>query len=311
MSKVQPHNPGNLEVGDVVGLMITLPSLEVHKKVVEGTFNPADYPDLACGPATNKPKKQASSKKGSKPGPKAKETESAKGKEKADGSKKLDIRSQIRANLVPLIGHNIPVEHDILRDRNPFLHKGLVYFECPDYTQRPDLMRYLTRGQTPNMETGRAYEVDKDAHPNHELVHLRTLPGSKIEMWVNGKYQGIVKEHLLAFLPPASYIEKSSKTANLYGNVDDGQLGYYPALSHYTGGAVECKFDGEWWFGFDDGPPHPEARPFGERYNEQIAEDFVCDLVDEIYHEELYKDPEWMKKRVLAAIDLAPVKQEG
>ena len=75
-------------------------------------------------------------------------------------------------------------------------------------------------------------------------------------------------------------------------------LGYYPAISHFTGGAVECKFDGPWWCGYADGPAHPEARPIGERYKEQIVEDFVYDLVDELYLERIHGDEEYMRRAV-------------
>lgn len=309
MFKVNGINPGNLKVGDVIGLRITLPPLEVHKKVVDGTFNPTEYPHLACGPANLKSKKSSTSKKGQKPNHKQRDSEPP---SKSKDSKKQDNRSHPhQTNLAPLVGTNIPPALDILRDRNPFLHKGIVYFECPDYTQRPDLMRPMTRGKTLNPETGKPYQLDQDTHPNHELPHLRTLPGSKIEVWINGKYHGVVWENLFAFLPPASFIERSNKTTNLYGDVDDGHLGYYPAVSTFTGGAVQCKFDEPWWFGFDDAPEatgegHPWARPIGHRYAEQIVEDFITDLVDEVYLEVGWQDPRWMRTQVLANSSVPP-----
>ena len=313
MSGEGAKDPGDLVPGDVVGLMITLPPLEVHKKVVEGTFNPSDYPDLKCGPAIIKPKKSSSAgKKATKPS-KGKEKD-GEGAKKDDGTKGNQSRSVIRASLNPLMGVDLPPELDIIRDRNPFLHKGMTYFECPEYTAHVDLGRPTlnAKNKSVNPETGKRYDLVTEPHPNHELPNLRTLPGSKIEMWVNGKYHGIVWENLFAFLPPASSIEKSSRTIAVNGDVDDGLLGYYPAISHYTGGAVECKFDGPWWYGFQtDGPARPECRPIGERYKEQIVEDFVSDMVDEIYQERLYRDPEWMRKRVLQATERVVVPQTG
>lgn len=294
-------DPEDLSPGDVVGLMITLPPLEVHKKVVEGTFNPADYPHLKCGPAVIK-KKSGAGKKTVKSGPKSKDSEHGKSKEETRG--KSNTRTAIRSALQPLAGCAVPSDHDIIRDRNPFLHKGMTYFECPEYTPNHDLSRPTlnSKNKSINPETGKKYDLLTDPHPNHELPHLRTLPGSKIELWVNGKYHGVVWEHLFAFLPPASSIEKSSRAVTGHGDVDDGLLGYYPAISHYTGGAVECKFDEPWWYGYShDGPQHSDARPIGIRYQEQIVEDMVNDLVDEIYQEKLYNDPDWMKKRVLNA----------
>ncbi|KAL6248764.1 transcription factor, contains a PHD finger motif [Rhinocladiella similis] len=294
-------DPEDLSPGDVVGLMITLPSLDVHKKVVEGTYNPAEYPDLKCGPANTK-KKPGQGKKSAKSGTKPKDGEFVKTKD--ESSKKSTSRNSIRATLHPLYGLTMPSDHDIIRDRNPFLHKGMTYFECPEYTPNNDLSRPTlnSKNKSVNPETGKKYDLLTDPHPNTELPHLRTLPGSKIELWVNGKYHGVVWEHLFAFLPPASSIEKGSRAVTGQGDVDDGLLGYYPAISHYTGGAIECKFDGPWWYGFgQDGPQHPDARPIGERYQEQIVEDMVNDLVDEVYQERLYHDADWMKKKVLNA----------
>jgi COMPASS component BRE2 len=289
-------DPGDLNVGDVVGLMITLPPLQVHKKVVEGSFNPADYPDLKCGPAVIKPKKTATGKKAAKPPVKSKEGE--------NGTTKLSSREVLRVQLNSVMGLSAPPDMDIIRDRNPFIHKQMTYFECPEYTPHVDLGRNTlnAKNKSVNSETGKRYDLLTEPHPNHELPHLRTLPGSKIEMWVNGKYHGVVWENLFAFLPPASSIEKSNRTTLVSGEIDDGLLGYYPAISHYTGGAVECKFDGPWWYGYtNDGPARANCRPIGQRYQEQIIEDFVSDMVDEIYQEQLYKDQGWMKKRVLNA----------
>ena len=295
------RDPDDLSPGDVVGLMITLPPLEVQKKVVQGTYNPAEYPHLKCGPASIK-KKTGGGKKVAKSGSKLKEGEAVKVKD--DKYRPSSAQTALRASLKPLPGIPVPSAHDIIRDRNPFLHRGMTYFECPEYTPSNDLTRPTlnSKNKSINPETGKKYDLLTDPHPNHELAHLRTLPGSKIELWVNGKYHGVVWEHLFAFLPPASYVDKGSRTVTGNGDVDDGLLGYYPAISHYTGGAIECKFDGPWWYGHEqDGPQYPDARPIGERYHEQIVEDFVNDVVDEIYQENLYNDPDWMRKRVLNA----------
>jgi COMPASS component BRE2 len=284
------------KAGDVIGLMITLPSLEIHEQVVKGTYNPADHPELSFGPVPLKAvkKKPATGKKSMVKSKSA----VAKGKEKAstDTPEPEHIRDAVRREVHDAYKITTPATLDILRDRNPFVIKNLVYFECPDYTPRADLIHAATKGRTPNPETGKPWEVVTDAHPLHELPWLRTLPGSKIEIWVNGEYLGIAYEHLLAFLPPASYIEKSAKASALYGDVDDGALGYYPSITHYGGGTVECKFDGPWWYGFDK-EKYPHARAIGERYKEQIVEDFVSDIVDEICLEAKYGE-DYMKQMV-------------
>ena len=108
---------------------------------------------------------------------------------------------------------------------------------------------------------------------------------------------------MLAFLPPSS---KPPNQAGAREGFDDGSLGYYPAISVFRGGAAEANFGPNFWF-----PPpdlavdedtemadssdvkinpitkkqivgqHSKLRPMSERFNEQIAEDIVYDLVDE------------------------------
>jgi COMPASS component BRE2 len=102
------------------------------------------------------------------------------------------------------------------------------------------------------------------------------LPGSYIRVYRNGRYIGTPFEDLYAFLPPAS------KPLPALGGreLDDGTLGYYPAASCFKGGAVEMNFGPDWW----DRPEEigEGVRGMWERYEEQIAEDVVWDLVDEV-----------------------------
>lgn len=300
----------DLSPGDVIGLMITLPPLEVHKKVVEGTFNPSDYPDLECGPAHPS---RTKSKKATKVGRPSTASKQAVKKELSE-SKTSDpaepdpTRTLLRSQLSTLVGHPTPVDHEIIRDRNPFTLRGQTYFECPDYTPHNDLSRpaasSTSKSKSQNPETGKPYDLFTETHPLHDLPHLRTLPGSKIEIWVNGKYHGVLAKHLFAFLPPASFIEIGTRTSLKSGAVDDGGLGYYPAISHFTGGAVECKFDGPWWYGWEGdverSGPRDECKAIGVRYKEQIIEDFICDMVDEIYQERQRGREDWMVRDVLA-----------
>lgn len=280
-TKVYPKNPGKLKEGDVVGLMITLPPLAIHQKVVEGTFDSArDAPDLKCGPfVPNSKKAKAAAKTGAKRGPKSK-------KDVNPDQPKPDEATSSTMPTPTDAPQPLPV-FDIIRDRAPLEHKKLIYLESVDYTINRDIETPATgKGKSINPETGTVYALDEDTHPNHALPHLRTLPGSKIEMWVNGEYYGFVMEHLLAFLPPASYIEKGPKVT-ISGPVDDGLLGYYPAVSIYGGGVAKVKFDEPFDF-----PPkdRPEAQPFGKRYKEQIVDDFINDLIDEVCWEKTDKD---------------------
>jgi COMPASS component BRE2 len=273
--KIAPKNPGKLKEGDVIGLMITLPDLRIHQKVAEGTFDQAiDAPGLECGPYVPK-KTKTTSKSAAK-----------KGKGKAVTKDTVTEASTSGISTAQDQGNKLqlPAVVDIVRDRIAFEHKGkggqVIYFEYPEYTVNRDIESGATgKGKNINPETDTIYDLTEDTHPNHALPHLRTLPGSKIEVWVNGEYQGILAKHLLAFLPPCSYIDKTSKQPGLSGALDDGMLGYYPAVTTYGGGTAELKFDEPFWF-----PPtdRPEALPFGKRYNEQIIDDLVSDLIDEV-----------------------------
>jgi COMPASS component BRE2 len=73
-------------------------------------------------------------------------------------------------------------------------------------------------------------------------------------------------------------------------------LGYYPAVSVFRGGAVEVNFGPDFWYppaDYDstngevdmiqpDGLNTNSLHAVSERYQEQIAEDVVYDIIDEV-----------------------------
>jgi COMPASS component BRE2 len=148
---------------------------------------------------------------------------------------------------------------DIIRDRLPIRFKNQLWFEHFEYQptkEYEDLMNPST--------------------PNKPQNTPKTLPGSSIRVYLNGEYVGMPFEDLYAFLPPAS------KPLTIVGGreLDDGSLGYYPAVSVFKGGAVEVNFGPDWMCppkGLED-----DVRPVCDRYNEQIAEDVLYDMIDEI-----------------------------
>lgn len=149
---------------------------------------------------------------------------------------------------------------DIIRDRIPIRFKNQLWFEQFEYQPTKDMEELM------NPAPG-----TKPATPP------KTLPGSFIKVYKNGEYVGMPWEDLYAFLPPAS-----KPLAALGGrDLDDGTLGYYPAVSVFRAGVVECNFGPDWW-----SPPMDlgsEVKPMSERYDEQIAEDVMYDLVDEVH----------------------------
>ncbi|CAK7222611.1 transcription factor, contains a PHD finger motif [Sporothrix bragantina] len=277
----------DIREGDVIGLEIQLPSEALHRKVVHGTYNPAV--DIE------------------------------------------DDRSDYNRDDAP----------NIIRDRIPFRFQTTkTVFEKFDYVPMRELEDLANPAPTVNGSAGSGGPNNAIAkkntntglsmlggseppNPNHPIPCLRTLPGSHIRVYKNGKLRGTPWTNLLSFLPPASSTNgKLQEGAR--ERLDDGTLGYYPAVSVFRGGAVEVNFGPDFWYpppgedlklkisgsgheGDDDGgdvtmvdtgedddspslkavsaalPPLTKLRPIGERYAEQIAEDIVYDVVDEVY----------------------------
>lgn len=175
---------------------------------------------------------------------------------------------------------------DIIRDRIPIRFKNQLWFEQFEYQPTKDMEELM------NPAPG-----TKPATPP------KTLPGSFIKVYKNGEYVGMPWEDLYAFLPPAS-----KPLAALGGrDLDDGTLGYYPAVSVFRAGVVECNFGPDWW-----SPPldlGSEVKPMSERYEEQIAEDVMYDLVDEV-HLLFEAPPPAVGAAALAAAPAVNVKEE-
>lgn len=170
---------------------------------------------------------------------------------------------------------------DAIRDRIPIRYKNQLYFEQFEYQPAKELEEYM------NPSTSSA--------PRNPPIAMQQLKGSFIRVYKNGKLVGTPWTDLLAFLPPCSKPNSAVGGREL----DDGFVGYYPTVSVYRGGAVEVNFGPEWWYSPDvpqdvdtemkgtgenegDSARLPPMRPFSDRYNEQIAEDIVYDLIDEV-----------------------------
>lgn len=175
---------------------------------------------------------------------------------------------------------------NIVRDRVPIRFKAHTYFEKIEYhttKELEDLMNPSPMGSSSSSET---------PNPLHTSPALRTLPNSCIKIYKNGQLIGTAFENLLGFLPPAS---KPQPQVGAREGLDDGMLGYYPAVSIFRGGAAEVNFGPDFWYpppdyaatsGTSDSDT-PESRrkqlrAVSERYREQIAEDVVYDIIDEV-----------------------------
>lgn len=226
----------NIAEGDVIGLLITLPPLSVHKKVVEGTYDPS-------------PEKQTTKS---------------------------------------------PTVTNFIRDRVPFHLKSDFCWQQSNIYPSKQLRDYaFNLKETPTFGPPSPF--------NSEDPSLRTLPGSSIAIFKNGVKMGTPFKELFAFLPPASRLTNGTNNLGIgeRENADDGMIGYFPTVSCYGGGAVECRFEPPWWFGpppvvgaddmkdetNEDQKNQEEptvVKPFGERFNDQIVEDIVADIIDEI-----------------------------
>ncbi|MCJ1308784.1 hypothetical protein MMC25_002439 [Agyrium rufum] len=236
-------SPGeHIYEGDVVGLEIQLPSIALHRKVVDGSYNKA-----------------------------------------------VDVSDEVEKPT--------PEGSNFVRDRVPIRFKGHnLYFESYEYHATKE-MEDLTNPAPAAPGTSTANSVAPN--PNHPITQLRTLPLSLIKIYKNGKLVGTPFENLHAFLPVAS---KPPAIQSARDGLDDGMLGYYPAISVFRGGAVETNFGPKFWCPpenvikeeedvqmTDDGADSysqrtslHRLRPMCERYAEQIADDVLWDIVDEV-----------------------------
>lgn len=166
---------------------------------------------------------------------------------------------------------------NIVRDRVPIRFKAHTYFEKIEYHTTRDLEDLM------NPLAPKDALITNPLSPNNASPALRTLPGSYVKIYKNGKLMGTAFEDLLGFLPPAS--KPMMPQVGAREGMDDGMLGYYPAISVFRGGAAEANFGPDFWFP----PPDLDAagnetplRAVSERFKEQIAEDIVYDIVDEV-----------------------------
>ncbi|ODH50459.1 hypothetical protein GX48_03420 [Paracoccidioides brasiliensis] len=221
--------------GDVIGMLITLPPLWLHRKIVEGSYDPA-----------------------------------------VDGDGTAHTANSANPKILP------PAQN-LIRDRIPFHLKSDFLYQQSHIFPSKHLRDYAF-----NLKETPTYGAPSPT--NAEDPSLRTLPGSYITIYKNGVKMGTPFKDLFAFLPPASRATQASNNMGVgeRENADDGMIGYFPVASCHGGGSVEVRFEGPWWVGppksteEEDGRQGVVIKGFGERYDEQIVEDVVADIVDEV-----------------------------
>ncbi|EEB05872.1 Ash2-trithorax family protein [Schizosaccharomyces japonicus yFS275] len=151
------------------------------------------------------------------------------------------------------------VDLPVYRDRIPIRYKGQLYFEQLDYIPSKSMDDLLV------------------PLPSRPQLNAASIPGSFIKVYKNGVLMGTAFSDLLDFRPP------HSANAN-HMSFDDGQLGYFPAISMFGGGIASFQFGPH--FSHVPAGIGPNVRPICERYDEQIAEDVLYDMLDEIEYAE-------------------------
>lgn len=270
----------DIKEGDVIGMEIQLPSLNLHQKVVTGVYNPA----VDAGDGFDEPAHMID-----------------------PGADTLDV-----------IRDRIPVPYKGNSYFEVLDHVSSKPMES--YADRTtNLSSLLPNSVSASASAANKDAIRTPPNPNHESPMLRTLPHSAMRVYKNGKLIGTAFENLLAFLPPASAPSKTMGAREGFDdgivgyfpavscfwggiaevNFGDGQGGFWAPPAHLAtttstpaavppypsaGGpdmemedaAIDASGAKKGW------NPGRLLRPMGERYKEQIAEDVVWDIIDEV-----------------------------
>ena len=152
----------------------------------------------------------------------------------------------------------------VFRDRIPIRFRGQLYFEQPDYTASKEMDDLMNPILPPQSQNNPSIPVPRPS--------FLALQNSFIHVYKNGVFQGSAFEDLLSFAPPASQLGGK--------DLDDGMLGYYPAVSVFRHGIVRLNFGPEFYCW----PKELEGkgvRGMWERYEEMVKEDREWDEIDE------------------------------
>ncbi|KAI8645764.1 hypothetical protein BD408DRAFT_480294 [Parasitella parasitica] len=186
-----------------------------------------------------------------------------------------------------------------LRRRIPIAYKERFWFEEKDYRPSKEMEALAD-----------PYRKDKDND-----YESKKLEGSFITVYKNGVNQGVMFTDLIDFedfgrLPETILAKRAKKKRKQskkdhgssmprddFDSVtqhwtddppveDDGTLGYYPAVSVFKGGVVNCNFGPNFQH-----PPidQKDWKPLSQRYNDYMVEECVWDLVDEVSRSFKYK----------------------
>lgn len=171
---------------------------------------------------------------------------------------------------------------NIVRDQIPIKYKNGLYFEQFEYTRTKEMDRLLNPVTVLGEKA--VLDQDKDSKPP-----LPTIPDSRIVVYKNGTLVGEIFNNLYSFLPlnisddaPASEANTKQQQNPAYRNTDDLSLGYYPMISVFQNGVVKINAGPDFKYAVPDG-----TTPLCERYDSQVVEEWLWDLIDEVEAEYL------------------------
>lgn len=241
--------------GDVIGLLVELPPMDVQLEIAKRQIRDRTTTD-----------------------PAEKEAE--------------DLQKNQQVHKEPLDEPDF-TQCGVIRDAAPIRYRNHLFFEQYEYTDTKP-MDHLLYPVTVFGE--RAVRDKKKFKP-------AKLPNSKITLYKNGVNRGVAFEGLFAFLPPCSEqqqlnINLRRKYDKFYVGRDDGTLGYYPMVSCFDKGAVSINTTNELECEPEDLKSQladGSVRLLPKRYDQQVVEGYVFDLVDETVNHYLDEEDKRLK----------------
>ncbi|KAK6199296.1 uncharacterized protein RJT21DRAFT_131066 [Scheffersomyces amazonensis] len=253
----EPYVEDGFKSGDVIGLLVELPSLEEHRKSVNDFINSK----LAASNSVE------SSKTISVKEPDTKRRKRSRKEETNEDNSKFIV------------------DGNIVRDQIPIRYKSSLYYEQYEYSNTK-IMDHLLN---PVSIYGERAILEKDI-VDKQIENLPIIPNSRIRIFKNGIEQKHSVENLYSFLPTdveneeLNLLPNTKQAQNLnYKNTDDGSLAYYPMLSVFQNGIV----------GINPGPQfqyplaEEDVKPLSDRYDESVVDEWYWDILDEVEAEYL------------------------
>lgn len=252
--------------GDVIGVLVTLPSLKDHKESLSQFIENLNLNNGVGDSQAPNPNKKALNKR---------------------------LKKAIQIDSTRFNVHN-----NIVRDQIPIKYKSKLYYEQYEYTQIPEMEHLVT----PMKLVGEKAIIFQQREDDDEASlenKLPKIPHSSIRVFKNGKDMGIAFQNLISFLATDdNKFQNTKQNSNpSYHNTDDGTLGYYPTMSVFQNGIVGLNAGPDFKY-----PPlefEYEYKPLCERYDDHVIEEWYWDIIDEIEAEQLDELEDLQKTKLL------------